>query len=327
MQTRPSRWIGAWLAGVLLGTGAAPGAAQPYPSKQIEIIVPYAPGGTTDFVTRVIGQRLSESWSQPVLVVNRPGASGAIGADLAAQAAPDGHTLCITGYTNRNLLFASPPPTPNPARDLMPVAMVAQAPLLLLSNPAFSARDLAEFLAQAKSRQPALNYASIGSGSPSHLAMEMLKRMAGVDLVHVPYKGSGPALLDLMAGHVPVMFDSVVSASPHVRAGKLRALAVGTATRLPSLPQVPTVAESGLAGFEAFTWTALYAPAGTPADRVEKLRTEVARILRLPDVMERFASQGAIVPEPLTPAATAAFIQADVQRWRRVIAEGNIKAE
>ncbi len=324
---KASHVASACLASLILGAGANPGWAQTYPSKQIEIIVPYAPGGTTDFVTRVIGQRLSESWSQPVVVVNRPGASGAIGADQAAQAVADGHTLCITGYTNRNLLFASPPPSPNPARDLVPVAVVAQAPLLLLANPAFPARDFAEFLSQAKARPAALNYASIGSGSPSHLAMEMLKRMAGVDLSHVPYKGSGPALLDLIAGHVPVMFDSVVSASPHVRAGKLKALAVGTTTRLPSLPQVPTVAESGVAGFDAFTWTALYAPAGTPADRIEKLRVEVARILRLPDVMERFASQGAIVPEPMSLAATAGFINADVQRWRKVIADGNIKAE
>ena len=310
-----------------IGLLAAAAHAQPYPSRQIEVIVPYAPGGTTDFVTRVIGQKLSESWSQPVVIVNKPGASGALGADLAAQAAGDGYTLLVTGYTNRNLLFASPPPVPNPAKDVVPVAVVGKAPLLLLVHPDFPAKSLKELLALAKAKPGALNYASIGNGSPSHLAMEMLKRMAGVDLTHVPYKGSAPALQDLIAGHVPIMFDSVVSSSPHVKGGKLRALAVSTTQRLPSLPDVPTVAESGLPGFDAFTWTTLYAPAGVPADRMDKLRTEVARILKLPDVRERFASQGAIIPDPMTPAETVAFINADIVRWRKVIADGNISAD
>lgn len=320
---RAMRMLGAATFGLALG-GAH---AQPYPAKQIDIIVPYAPGGTTDFVTRVIGQKLAESWRQPVVVLNRPGASGSLGAEQAAQAAPDGHTLVITGYANRLLLFGATLPASNPAKDLIPVAIVAKAPLLLLAHPDFPARSVQEMLALARSKPGGLNYASIGNGSPSHLAMEMAKKMAGVDLRHIPYKGSGPALLDLIAGHVPLMFDSVVSSSAHVRAGKLRALAVSTATRLPTLPEVPTVAESGLAGFDAFTWTALYAPPGVAQDRVEKLRAEVARILRLPDVVERFTSQGAIIPEAMTQAQVAAFISDDILGLRKFIREANIQAE
>ncbi|MFO1284394.1 MAG: tripartite tricarboxylate transporter substrate binding protein [Burkholderiales bacterium] len=301
--------------------------AQPYPSKSIDIVVPYAPGGTTDFVTRLIGQKLSEAWGQPVVVVNKPGASGALGADLAAQAAGDGYTLLVTGYTNRNLLFAPTPPTPNPAKDVIPVALVGKAPLLLLAHPEFRAKTLRELIAAAKSEPGKLSYASIGNGSPSHLAMEMLRRAAGIDMTHVPYKGSGPALQDLIAGHVPLMMDSVVSSSPHVKAGKLRAIGVTTSARLASLPDVPTLAESGLPGFDAFTWTALYVPAGTPADRIEKLRAEVARILSLPDIRERYASQGAIVPEPMTTGQVASFISADIVGWRKVIQDGAIKAD
>ena len=316
------RWaLAAWCA------LAATAHAQPYPGKQVDVIVPYAPGGTTAFVTRVIGQKMSDNWHQPVVVLNKPGASGALGADLAAAAAGDGYTLLVTGYTNRNLLFAPAPPPPNPAKDVIPVALVGKAPLLLLVNPDFPAKTLQELLALAKAQPGKLNYASIGNGSPSHLAMEMLKRMAGIDLAHIPYKGSGPALIDVMAGHVPIMFDSVVSSSPQVKAGKLRALAVTTAARLPSMPDVPTVAEIAVPGFDVFTWTALYVPAGTPPDRIEKIRAEVARVLKLPDVVERYASQGAVIPEPMTQPQVAAFIDADIVAWRKVIRDANIKAD
>jgi tripartite-type tricarboxylate transporter receptor subunit TctC len=325
-MTRPIHRLLGLLAAACC-TLAAPVHAQSYPARQVEIIVPYAPGGTTDFVTRVLGQKLAEGWSQPVVVLNKPGASGALGADLAAHAAGDGYTLLVTGYTNRNLLFAPTPPVPDAARDVIPVALVGKAPLLLLVHPDFPAKTLKELLALAKAQPGKLNYASIGNGSPSHLSMEMMKRMAGVELTHVPYKGSGPALLDVMAGHVPIMFDSVVSSSPHVKGGKLRALAVTTAARLPSLPDVPTVAESGLPGFDVFTWTALYAPAGTPAERMEKIRTDVARVLTLPDVKERYTSQGAIIPEPMTQAQVATFLDTDIKAWRKVIQDAKITAD
>lgn len=314
-------------AGSLCLAAATLTLAQGYPSKQIDLIVPYAPGGTTDFVTRVIGQKLGESWGQAVVVLNRPGASGALGAEQAAAAPPDGHTLVITGYTNRLLLFAPAPPAPNPGKDLVPVVMVAKSPLLVLTHPDLPVRSLSELVALAKAKPGTLNYASIGNGSPSHLAMEMLKMRSGIDLTHVPYKGSGPALLDLIAGHVRVMIDSVVSSSPHVKAGKLRALAVTTSARLPTMPELPTVAESGLPGFDAFTWTALYAPGSTAPERIEKLRQEVARILKLPDVIERFSSQGAIIPEPMSLPQVAAYIDADIVGWRKFIKDANIQAD
>jgi tripartite-type tricarboxylate transporter receptor subunit TctC len=301
--------------------------AQSYPARQIEVIVPYAPGGTTDFVTRVIGQKMSDAWKQPVVVVNKPGASGQLGADLAAAAAGDGYTLLVTGYVNRNLLFSPTPPVPNPAKDVIPVALVGKAPLLIVVSPEFPAKSLKDLVAMAKAQPGKLNYASIGNGSPSHLGMEMFKRLSGIDVLHVPYKGSGPALIDVMAGHVPLMMDSVVSSSPHVKSGKLRALAVTTASRLPSLPDVPTVAESGLQGFDVFTWTMLYVPAGTPPDRIDKLRAEVERILQMPDVRERYASQGAIVPEPMTQTQIVSFLNADIAGWRKVIQDAKITAD
>lgn len=314
--------------GALVLAAVVTGAhAQSYPARQIEVIVPYAPGGTTDFVTRVIGQKMSDAWKQPVVVVNKPGASGQLGADLAAAAAGDGYTLLVTGYVNRNLLFSPTPPVPNPAKDVIPVALVGKAPLLIVVSPEFPAKSLKDLVAMAKAQPGKLNYASIGNGSPSHLGMEMFKRLSGIDVLHVPYKGSGPALIDVMAGHVPLMMDSVVSSSPHVKAGKLRALAVTTASRLPSLPDVPTVAESGLQGFDVFTWTMLYVPAGTPPDRIDKLRAEVERILQMPDVRERYASQGAIVPEPMTQTQIVSFLNADIAGWRKVIQDAKITAD
>jgi tripartite-type tricarboxylate transporter receptor subunit TctC len=308
----------------VLVTGAH---AQPYPSKQIEIVVPFAPGGTTDFTARVIAQKLSESWRQPVLVLNKPGASGGLGAELAAQSPPDGYTLLVTGYVSRLLLFGATPPASNPAKDLLPVAMVTKAPLLLLVHPDLPVKTLNDLLALARSKPGALNYASIGNGSQSHLTMEMVRKMAGVNLTHIPYKGSAPALVDLIGGHVPVMFDSVVSSSTHVKAGKLRALAVTTATRLPLMPDLPTMVESGLPGFDVSTWAALYTPPGVSQDKVEKLRAEVVRILKLPDVIERFTFQGALVPEPMTQAQVAAFIKDDIAGWRKLIQDANIQAE
>ena len=298
-----------------------------YPSKQIQIIVPYAPGGTTDFVSRVISQKLSEKWHHPVVILNKPGSSGSLGADLASQASPDGHTLLITGYTNRNLLFSTTPPVANSNKDLVPVALVGKAPLLLLVTPDFPAKNLKELIALTKSQPGKFNYASIGNGSPSHLGMEMLKRLTNMDITHVPYKGSGPALIDLMAGHIPIMLDSVVSSSPHVKSGKLRALAITTTTRLPSLPDVPTVAESGLSNFDVFTWTALYVPAGTAVDKIEKIRVDVNSVLTIADVRDRFASQGAIIPEPMTQSQLISFLNIDISGWRKLIQEAKISAD
>lgn len=301
-------------------------AQEGYPSRRIEIVVPFPAGGTADFLGRLVGQKLGESWGQQVLVNNKPGAAGALGAEAAAQAAPDGHTLLITSYTNRKMLFTPDAPLADPARDLVPVALLTKPPLVLLAHPSLSANSVRELAALAK-RTNEVNYASIGTGTPSHLAMELLKRSTGIPLTHVPYKGSSQALADVVAGHVPLMFDSVVSSSPHVKAGRLRALAVSSATRLPNLPDVPTVAESGVAGFDVSTWAVLYVPAGTAGDRIAKLHEALSRILRQPDVAERYAAQGAPLPPPLTPAQVAAFVRDDVAMWRKLVREAGIQAE
>lgn len=313
---------------LVLGTafaGAPLLAQEAYPARRIEIIVPFPAGGTADFLGRVIGQKLAAAWGQQVIVNNKPGAAGALGAEAAAQAAPDGHTLLVTSYTNRKLLFTPEPPVADPARDLVPVALLTRPPLLLLAHPALPAKSVRELIALA--RQKNLDYASIGAATPSHLAMELFKRAAGIQLTHVPYKGSSQALADVVAGHVPLMFDSVVSSSPHVKAGRLRAIAVSSGARLPSLPDVPTVAESGVPDFDASTWAVLYVPAGTPADRIAKLHEAVTRILRQPDVAERYAAQGAPVPPPLSPAQVAAFVGEDVAMWRKLVREAGIQPE
>ena len=300
-------------------------AQQEYPVRRIEIIVPFPAGGTADFLARVIGQKLADAWSQPVVISNKPGATGSLGAEAAAHSAPDGHTLLVTSYANRKVLFTPESPVADPAHDLVPVVLLVKAPLVLVAHPSLPVANVRELVAYAKGKQ--INYASIGNGTPSHLAMEMLKRSATVDLAHVPYKGSSQALADVIAGHVPLMFDSVVSSSGHVNSGRLRALAVSTAVRLSALPNVPTVAESGLPGFDISTWAVLYAPAGTPADRIAKLQSAVARILQMPDVMEQFASQGGIVPPPMSPAQVSTFIANDVTMWRKLIRETGIQAD
>ena len=315
----------------VLGLGAALAcgslfAQEPYPSRRIEIVVPFPAGGTADFLGRVIGQKLAEAWGQQVVINNKPGAAGSLGAEAAAQAAPDGHTLLLTSYASRKVLFTPEPPVPAPARDLVPVALLTKPPLVLVAHPSLPARSVRELIAIAR-QQNGINYASIGSGTPSHLAMELFKRAAGIQLTHVPYKGSSQALADVVAGHVPLMFDSVVSSSGHIKAGRLRALAVSTAARLPAIPDVPPIAESGVAGFDVSTWAVLYVPAGTPADRIAKLHDAITAILRQPDVVERFAAQGAPVPPAMTPAQVAAFVRNDVTMWRKLVSEAGIQAD
>ena len=314
-----------WGAVGILTCGAS-WAQEAYPSRRLEIIVPFPAGGTADFLGRLIGQKLGEVWGQQVIVSNRPGAAGALGAEAAAQAPADGHTLLLTSYTNRKMLFTPEAPVADPARDLVPVALLTKPPLVLLATPSLPVRSVQELATLARQRND-LAYASVGNGTPAHLAMELFRRMAGIPLTHVPYKGSGQALADVVAGHVPLMFDSVVSSSPHVKAGRLRALAVSSNTRLPSLPEVPTVAESGIGNFDVSTWAVLYVPAGTPADRITRLGEAVHRILRLPDVAERYAAQGAPVPPPLSPAQVAAFVRDDVAMWRKLVREAGIQPE
>jgi tripartite-type tricarboxylate transporter receptor subunit TctC len=302
-------------------------AAQSYPSKPIRLIVPFAAGGGNDNVARLVGKRLADGLGQPVLVDNRPGAGGVVGAELAAKSAPDGYTLFLGGVgshaINPNLHEKLPY---DPIKDFAPVALLAQAPLVLVVHPSVPANSVAELTAYARAHPGKLNFASNGNGSSSQLAAVMFDSMAGVEMVHVPYKGLSPALADLLSGQVQLMFSSVVAILPHVKAGKLRGLAVTGAKRLASLPELPTIAESGLPGYEASSWYGILAPAGTPRDIVMKLNAELAKALEQPEVRNSLLAEGA---EPVggSPEAFAAHIRAEKERLGKLIRDAKIRLE
>jgi tripartite-type tricarboxylate transporter receptor subunit TctC len=302
-------------------------AAQGYPSKPIRLIVPFAAGGGNDNVARLVGKRLADSLGQPVLVDNRPGAGGMVGAELAAKSAPDGYTLFLGGVgshaINPNLHEKLPY---DPIKDFAPVELLAQAPLVLVVHPSVPANSVAELTAYARAHPGKLNFASNGNGSSSQLAAVMFDSMAGVDMVHVPYKGLSPALTDLLSGQVQLMFSSVVAILPHIKAGKLRALAVTGAKRLASLPELPTIAESGLPGYEASSWYGILAPAGTPRNIVARLNAELTKALEQPEVRASLLAEGA---EPVggSPEAFAAHIRAEKERLGKLIRDAKIRLE
>ena len=301
--------------------------AQSYPSKPIRLIVPFAAGGGNDNIARLVGKRLSDSVGQPLVIDNRPGAGGVVGAELAAKSPPDGYTLFLGGVgshaLNPNLIERLPY---DPIRDFAPVALLAEAPLVLVVHPSVPARDLAEFIAYARKNPGKLNFASNGNGSSSQLAAVMFDSMAGVDMVHVPYKGLAPALADLLSGQVQLMFSSIVAILPHIKSGRLRALAVTGTKRLPLLPDLPTVAERGFPGYEASSWYGILAPAGTPREIVTKLNAEFTKALEQPEVSRTLRAEGA---EPIggSPEQFAAFIRAEKDRMGKVIREGGIRLE
>ena len=265
-----------------------------YPIKPIKIVVPYPPGGSTDVVARLIGQKLQESWKQPVVVENRAGASGMIGTDLVAKSAPDGYTLLLAASGPQAVNISLFPKIPyDPVKDFVPITLVVTLPLLMVAPALLPANNAREFIAWVRANKDKANYCSIGPGTPSHLAGELFKSMTGADVAHIPYKGSGPALIDTMGGVCSVLFDSALSSGPHVRSGKLKVLATGSKSRLNSWPDVPTLSESGLPGYDAYSWGALLAPAGTPKDIVVKLQAEVSKILALPDIKQKLEAQGA----------------------------------
>ncbi|MEO8202800.1 MAG: tripartite tricarboxylate transporter substrate binding protein [Betaproteobacteria bacterium] len=299
----------------------------PYPAKPIRLVVPFPPGGPTDVVARIIGQKLTERWGQQVLIENRAGAGGTIGAELVARAAPDGYTLVMGSTANMAVnVTLIEKLSYDPIRDFTPVNLAAITPNLLVVNPSMPAKNVREFIALAKAKPGAINYASGGSGTPSHLAAELFKTMSGVQMNHVPYKGSIPALTDIIGGQVSLMFDSMASALPFVKSGKLRALAQTGAKRASAAPDVPTIAESGLPGYEVAGWFGLYAPAGTPRDIVMKLSNEITQILNLPDVKERYALLGA-EPGPGNPDEFGRFHAAEIAKWAKVIRDSGTKAE
>jgi len=305
----------------------AAAAAEAYPARPVRFVVAFPPGGGTDIIARSIAQKLAERIAQQVVVDNRPGAGGNIGTDIVAKSAPDGYTMLMGSAgplaINANLFGKMPF---DPIRDLAPVTLAASTPNVLLVHPSLRAASVGDLIALAKGRPGEINFASSGYGTPAHLAGELFNSMARVKLVHVPYKGAAPALADLLGGQVQLMFSTMPPALPHVKDGKLRALAVTSLKRSPAAPELPTVDEIALPGFEANTWHGVVVPAGTPAAIVARLNREIVAILHLPDVVERFSSQGA---EALgsTPEEFAAYIRSETVKWAKVVRESGAKAE
>jgi tripartite-type tricarboxylate transporter receptor subunit TctC len=309
------------LSATLLAAGgaSAQNPAANYPNKPIRFVVPYTAGGTTDILARIIAAKLTESWGQHVLVDNRPGAGGNIGTDLVAKADPDGYTIVMGAISTHAInpsLYKSIPY--DHIRDFAPITRVGLLPNVLVVNPSLPAKTVKEFIAYGKANPGKLNFASPGTGTSLHLSGELFKDMTGIDMVHVPYKGSTPALTDLLGGQVLAMFDNLPASLPHIKGGKLRPLAVTTARRTPALPDVPTMIEAGVPGFEVTSWFAVFAPARTPKEIVAKLNSEMVKILNSPDVKEKLAQQS-VEAAPTTPEELAAFVKSETERWAKVI--------
>ncbi|MDR6424005.1 tripartite-type tricarboxylate transporter receptor subunit TctC [Variovorax beijingensis] len=297
-----------------------------FPNKAIRIVVPFPPGGATDAAARLVAVKMGEHWGQPVVVDNRAGAGGNVGSDLVAKAPADGYTLVmgVTGSHAINTSLYSRMPY-DPVADFVAISQVAVVPNVLVVHPSVPAKNLAELMALAKKEPGKLNYASLGNGTAAHLGMEMLKSEAGVDITHVPYKGSAPAVSDLLAGQVQMMVDGLPSALPHVKAGKLRAIALTSLRRAPSLPDLPTIAET-YPGFYADAWSGLFAPKGTPQPVVDKLSAEVQRILKLPEVREKLTALGA-EPVGSTQAEFAAHVKREIDKWAKVVKTSGAKVD
>jgi tripartite-type tricarboxylate transporter receptor subunit TctC len=313
-------------AGLLAAALAAPALAQSYPAKPVRIVVPYPPGGPNDIVARTVGQKLSEQLGQPVIVDNKPGASGNIGAESVAKSPADGYTLLLltTGHTINPSLY--PKLGYDLAKDLAPVTQLTAGPMVVIVNPSLPAKNIKELISLAKAKPGALNFGSAGNGSSTHLAPELFSSMAGIKMNHIPYKGSAPALTDLMAGQIQVAFDFMISAMPHVKSGKIKALAVTSTTRSPAAPDLPTVAESGVPGFEVIGWNGLVVPARTPKEIVAKLNAELKKALDQPDTKERFAAQG-FSATWTTPEKFGAYIESEHAKWAKVVKDSGAKID
>jgi tripartite-type tricarboxylate transporter receptor subunit TctC len=315
------------LAGSAVPAQAQALAAPAYPLRPVTMVVPFPPGGGTDVGARLVAQKLSVKWGQSVLVENKGGAAGMVGADAVAKAKPDGYTLLVGNVGTQSVnpaLYKKMPYDPDTA--FAPISMIAELPLVLLVTPSLPYYSVKELTAAAKSEPGKISYASSGSGGAPHLAAEIFKTSAGVNMLHVPYKGGGPAVSDVLAGHVNMLFATVLESIGHIRSGKLRGLAVSSASRSPALPDMPTVAESGLPGFDTGSWIGMLAPAGTPAAIVEKISADVREVLAQPDTRQTLITQGA-TPLGMTPAAFKARIDADRQRYGRIIQESGINAD
>ena len=313
-------------AAALFALASCAALAQTWPTKPIRYIVPFPPAGATDILARFIAEKLSPALKQPVVVENRAGAAGAVGTEVVAKSPPDGYTILMatvaqsiseTLYTKQPFSFA---------RDLAPVALIARVPNVMVVHPSLPVKTVKEFIALAKARPGQINYASSGSGTSIHMSGELFKMLTGVNILHVPYKGSALALTGMLSGETSVMFDNLPASMPYIRSGRLRAVAITSARRYPGLPDLPTIAESGVPGYEASSWFGVVAPAATPRDIIVRLNAEVNRALNLPDMRERFADQGAI-PAPGTPEDFGAWIRSEIAKWGKVVKASGAKLE
>lgn len=311
---------------VCVSSNASAADVPAYPAKAVRVIVAFAPGGGPDLVARVIAQQLGPAWGQQIVVDNRAGAGGIMGTDLAAKAPADGYTWVMVSSSfvmTAGLHKALPY---DPVKDFSPVTLVSLYPVIVVVHPSVRAATLRDLTALAKQRPGSLNYASSGNGTPSHLAAELFKSMTGVEMVHVPYKSAGFAVTDLLGGHIGLMFATLPSALGHVKNGELKALAIGGARRVPELPDVPTVAESGVPGYEASGWSGVLVPAGTPQSIVRRINADVGKVLQNPEIQRRFAAQGA-APAASTPAEFSDLIRSELLKWANVIRAAGMKVE
>lgn len=302
-------------------------AEQAYPSKPIRLVVPFPAGGSLDVVARAIGQKLTEAWGQPVVIDNRPGAGGNIGADLVAKSAPDGYTIlegALSTHAVNVSLYAKMPY--DPIKDFAPITLVAVTPNVLVLNASYPVNSVPELLAYARANPGKLSFGSGSNGSAGHLAGELFKTEAGVDMVHIPYKGGAPAMQALLAGDTQLMFDNLANSAAQLKAGKLKALAVTTAKRSSLMPELPTLSETGLPGFDIYTWWGFMAPAGTPKEIVAKWNAEVTRILNSPEMRAFFAQQGA-EPAPDSPEQFAALIRSEISKYAKIVKQSGAKVD
>lgn len=322
------RWLSVFVVLVLIAGGATVAQGQSYPVKPLRFVVPFPPGGPLDIMARGIGAKLQEAWGQPVVVENKPGAGGGIGADAVAKSPGDGYTLLMGAVSTHAInpwLYASIPY--DPVKDFIPVTLVAQVPNILVVNPGVPVKSVKELIAYAKAKPGALSFASGSTGSTGHLAGELFKTMAGVDMVHVPYKGAAPAMFDLLAGQTQLMFDNIANALPQVKAGKLRALAVTTTKRSPAVPDLPTLDEAGLAGFDLTTWFGVFVPARTPPGVVDRLNAEIVRALSSAELRDRLTAMGTEPPTITKPSDFAAFVQRESAKYAQVVKTSGARVE
>ena len=320
------RTIGRLFIISLLAFASASSFAQTYPTKAVRLIVPFPPGGSTDLVARVIGQKMADSWGKQVVIDNRPGANGMIGSDIVAKANPDGYSI-VLGTIGPMAINASLYKMPyDIIKDLAPISYTANIANVLVVNPTLAAKDVREMIALARTRPGQLTFGSSGTGGAPHMAVELFKLLAKVNIVHVPYKGGGPAMADLVSGQISGSFASMPSAIGFIKSGKLRALGVSGSKRSPALPEVPTVSEAGVSGFSVLDWQGLFTTAKTPPEIVNKLNSETVRILALPDVIDRLTAAGVDI-QTTTPKAWGDFVAAEISKWGKVVKEAGVKVE